>query len=252
MTELTGRFAGVGNSAVEIGLTTQGNCFIARMALANCHQEIAPGELRIGRTKNQNELLHFGCIFLEPEGYPLFSHQIKGVEALDEENREVVIRKITSFAPLISPGTHTTAAAGVVVEYARSMEAECYHCRDPISAPGEIRVGILKWRPRTHVLVPQWHHLFCLFRRPDFGDLGIDDVRQFAGYKRLEPHGQDLVMKLLEAHKRGFLKMPKGKRRREEDEEDTSSEELKETSESPPPERRRLPREHRVKRRRFV
>ena len=220
----------------------------------HCHQDIAPGELRIRRTRSPNESLHFGCIFLEPEEYPLFTHQVKGVEGLSRDDRELVIRKLASLAPSMKPAPAGAAAAtaGVVVEYARSMEAECQHCAEPISAPGEIRVGLLKWRPKTHVFVPHWHHLFCLFRRPDFRDMGLEDVRQFAGYKRLEPHGQELVMRLLEAHKRGFLKIPKSKRKHEELEEDTE-EELKETSESVEQQpRRRLPGEHKAKRRRII
>ena len=219
----------------------------------HCHQEIPPGELRICRTKNPNESLHFNCIFMESEGYPLFSHQIKGVESLSPHDRAAVIRKITSFAPSMKMST-AASTAGVVVEYARSMEAECAHCGEPIAAPGEIRVGLLEWRQKTHVLVPQWHHLFCLFRRRDFADLSLEDVRQFSGYKRLEPHGQELVMRLIEAHKRGFLKTPKAvKRKREQEEEDTSSDVSKESSESAGTrEKRRLPGERRTKRRRVL
>jgi len=184
-------------------------CFLSVSTCQRCGKLIPQSELRICRIREGDAnppWFHFECLFLIPDAHPIFTHQVMGIENLNPQQREQVINKIQTYSP--NEPLHAGGHEGVVIEYAKTMESDCSYCGEPISAPSELRVGLLRWQ--KHSLIPEWHHLFCIFRRPDYRSLGIDSVRQFAGYKRLEPHSIDVLARLVEAQRRGLLQ---GKRR---------------------------------------
>ena len=182
-----------------------------------CRQGIKIGELRIGPMSNgvvPLEWHHFDCIFLAPGDPPSHAHDIKGMESLSPNERERVIEKLRALK--VTERGKSPKHEGMLVEYSSLMDDECEYCKELISAPGEIRIGLLKWK--KNALIPLWHHLFCLFRRQDFDNLGIKNVEQIAGYRRLLPHGRQLVENLILARKRGLLTPGKFGRGEEEEE----------------------------------
>ena len=159
-----------------------------------CHEPIAKNALRLARVVPaltfQGDIevwYHPACLFEEAWQHPLYFEQIEGVEDIDSADA----KKLKHLCELYGAGLpiHSEFGEGFCVDYARSSHAECRGCFENIDQD-ELRLGILVEPPEEspfHSVVPDWHHINCFFNRPDYWQLGVEDVPQFAGYRFIDP-----------------------------------------------------------------
>ena len=158
-----------------------------------CHDMIPKSSVRLARIvpaatfEGDIEVwYHPKCMFADTWQHPIYVDQIDGVDDLFEEDQDKVRSLVKQFGaddPFFSD-----LHGGFVAEYARSGVSECRGCFEAIDKD-EVRVGILVHPPVEspfQSVVPEWHHLFCFFNRPDYWDLGLETVRQFAGYRLMD------------------------------------------------------------------
>ena len=158
-----------------------------------CHDMIPKSSVRIARIvpaatfEGDIEVwYHPKCMFADTWQHPIYVDQVDGIDDLFEDDQD----KVTSLIKQFGADDHfeSDLHGGFITEYARSGVSECRGCYEPIDKD-DIRVGILVHPPIEspfQSVVPEWHHLFCFFNRPDFADLSLEAVSQFAGYRLMD------------------------------------------------------------------
>ena len=175
---------------VEYARTSRSHCH-------RCHEAIRRGVLRVSRVVPASTFegdievwYHPSCMFAETWQHPLYIEDIEGLEGVNPEDQRKLLRLVERYGA--SEPVHSDLHFGLCAEYARSGHSECRGCFEDIDKD-ELRLGILVHPPKEsafHSVVPEWHHELCFFNRPDYWELDVRDIGQFAGFKFLA--SQDL------------------------------------------------------------
>jgi Poly(ADP-ribose) polymerase and DNA-Ligase Zn-finger region len=183
-----------------------------------CSELIKKGELRISRVVPAitfdgaiDVWYHPKCMFAETWQHPTYVEQIEGMENLHQSDASKIQRLVKLFGA--TEHIYSEAHEGLCCEYARSSKSECRGCYETIEKD-DLRLGLLVEPPEESPfksVVPEWHHPYCFFNRPDYDTLGVENVDQFAGSNLLDEEDRNFITELIDM-KHNREKIPGRKR----------------------------------------